>query len=303
VTGDATVDVGLEPATDRFGHTCGAPRSEYRAGTERLNLTGDDNAVEVALPFALPFYGTSHDRAWVSTNGVITFGSARTDFLNTGLPTTVAPNDALYPFWDDLFIDADAGIYTASDADSFVVEWRNARFYGEDGGQRISVSAVLHADGPVTYRYRGLSGARATGISATVGVENAAGDDGLAYAVNTSSVTENAGVTYRPPTRPPADRIAATFHVTAPTVWGQDIFVTGDIPELGGWDPARAVPLSAAAYPIWSAGVSLPPNTPMEFKYIRINADKSVVWEAGSNRTTTTPPTGTYLTNDTFRVD
>jgi subtilisin family serine protease len=298
VAGDATVDVRLDAATDRFGHTCGAPADDYRAGTERLNLTGDDNTAEVSLPFLVPFYGVSHDRAWVSTNGLIAFGSAQPAFANTALPSSAAPNDALYAFWDDLFLDADGGIFTASDAGSFVVEWRNARFYGEDSSQRISVSAVLHADGTVTYRYRGLAGARSAGISATIGIENAAGDDALSAVTNAAGLTENDGVTFHRPT----NRIAATFNVTASTVWGQNIFVAGNTPELGSWNPDRAVPLSAATYPTWSAATSLAPNTAIEFKYLRKNEDGSVTWENGPNRTTTTPPTGTYITHDDFRA-
>ncbi|WP_433825763.1 S8 family serine peptidase [Actinoplanes sp. CA-015351] len=294
--GDTTVDIGLDARTDRFGHRCGPAGEEYRAGSERLDLTGDDNAAEVSLPFAASSYGVSHDRVFVSTNGLIAFGSAQTAYANTGLPSAATPNDALYPFWDDLFIDDQAGVYVASDADTFVVEWRNARFYGEDATQRISVSAILHRDGAVTYRYQGLAGTRATGISATIGIENAAGDDGLTYAWNTASVTEGGGVSFRAA----AGRIAATFNVTGETVWGQQIFVAGNVAELGEWDPARAVPLSAATYPVWSGGVSLPPNTPVEFKYLIKNPDGTITWENGANRTTVTPPTGVYITHDTF---
>ncbi|BBH71582.1 peptidase S8 [Actinoplanes sp. OR16] len=297
VSGDATVDITLDAARDRFGHTCGAASEDYRPGAERLDLIGDDGTAEVSLPFAVPFYGVTHDRAWVSTNGVIGFGTALAAYQNGALPSSAAPNDALYPFWDDLVVDDAGGIFTRSDADAFVVEWRNARFYGEDGSGRISVSAILHRDGTITYRYRGLSGVRATGVSATIGIEDAAGGDALAHAVNAAAVTGNGGVTFRPP----VNRIAATFRVTAETVWGQNVFVVGDVPELGGWDPGRAVPLSAATYPVWSGDVSLPPNTAIEFKYLRKAEDGSVTWENGPNRTTTTPPSGTYVTHDEFR--
>ncbi|MGW7051084.1 carbohydrate-binding module family 20 domain-containing protein [Streptomyces sp. NPDC054887] len=95
--------------------------------------------------------------------------------------------------------------------------------------------------------------------------------------------------------------VVATFNVTKYTQWGQQVYVTGNRPELGSWNPDKAVPLSSASYPTWSATVLLPANTSVEFKYIVKAANSPVVWESGPNRTTITPPTGTYITHDTFR--
>ncbi|WP_258314430.1 carbohydrate-binding module family 20 domain-containing protein [Streptomyces sp. Act143] len=93
----------------------------------------------------------------------------------------------------------------------------------------------------------------------------------------------------------------ATFNVTAYTQWGQQVYVTGNRPELGSWNPDQAVPLSSAAYPTWSATVILPADTALEYKYIIKAVNTPVVWESGPNRTTVTPPTGTYITHETFR--
>ncbi|GGN71050.1 hypothetical protein GCM10010112_38010 [Actinoplanes lobatus] len=295
VSGDLTLDVPLTQNTDGYGHSCAPATEEYRAGTDLLALTGDDAATEITLPFAVPHYGAARTRAWVSTNGVIGFGTVSSSYTNLAVPSTLEPNDTLFALWDDLIVDDQAGVWTAATADTFVVEWRNVRFYPTTA-DRISISAILHADGTVTYRYRGLTGTRATGNSATIGIENATGTDGLAYGVDTPVLTEGAGVTFRPP----ANRIAATFNVTRTTWYGQNVFVAGNLPELGAWDPARAVPLSADGYPVWTGNVGLPPNTAVEFKYIVKDPDGTVTWEEGANRTTITPPTGQYITHDTF---
>jgi len=99
--------------------------------------------------------------------------------------------------------------------------------------------------------------------------------------------------------------VAATFNVTAGfTTWGQSVYVVGSIPELGSWNPAAAVPLktTSSTFPTWTGSVSLPPNTYVEYQYIVKNANGTVAnWEKSySNRTTTTPPAGTYITHDTF---
>lgn len=99
--------------------------------------------------------------------------------------------------------------------------------------------------------------------------------------------------------------IAATFNVTAGfTTFGQQVFVVGSIPELGSWNPARAVPLytTASTFPVWTGDAQLPANTSIEFQYIVKNPDGSVAnWEkVFQNRSTVTPPTGVYITHDTF---
>ncbi|MFD8151614.1 carbohydrate-binding module family 20 domain-containing protein [Streptomyces sp. NPDC059720] len=93
----------------------------------------------------------------------------------------------------------------------------------------------------------------------------------------------------------------ATFNVTAHTQWGQQVYVTGNRPELGSWNPDKAVPLSSASYPTWSATVVLPAKTKVEYKYIVKTVNAPVTWETGPNRTTVTPPTGTYITHEAFR--
>ncbi|MFD0662964.1 carbohydrate-binding module family 20 domain-containing protein [Thermocatellispora tengchongensis] len=96
-------------------------------------------------------------------------------------------------------------------------------------------------------------------------------------------------------------KIATSFNATVTTYYGQNVYVVGNIAALGGWNPAAAVPLSPADYPIWRATVNLPPATAVEYKYIKKNPDGSVTWESGGNRTFTTPSTGTRTNNDTWR--
>ncbi|MFJ5228871.1 CBM20 domain-containing protein [Kitasatospora sp. NPDC088391] len=97
--------------------------------------------------------------------------------------------------------------------------------------------------------------------------------------------------------------VAATFHATAVTAYGQNLYLAGNLAELGAWNPAKAVPLTTdgSRYPVWTAGLPLPPNTPVEYKYLIKNTDGSVVWESGANRGTVTPATGTFTADDTWR--
>ncbi|WP_435970478.1 carbohydrate-binding module family 20 domain-containing protein [Streptomyces sp. Qhu_M48] len=102
------------------------------------------------------------------------------------------------------------------------------------------------------------------------------------------------------PTTPPATS-GASFHATATTAVGQNIYVTGNRAELGNWSPAAALKLDPAAYPVWKLTVGLPAGTAFEYKYLRKDAAGNVTWESGANRTATIPASGQIVLTDTFR--
>ncbi|KAF7327096.1 Alpha-amylase [Mycena kentingensis (nom. inval.)] len=93
--------------------------------------------------------------------------------------------------------------------------------------------------------------------------------------------------------------VAVSWGETAETVVGQNIFLVGSISQLGTWDPNASLALSAATYPIWRITVNLPPNTTFQYKFIRKEADGTVVWESDPNRSATTGAAGTTLTVNT----
>ncbi|WP_185899850.1 carbohydrate-binding module family 20 domain-containing protein [Streptomyces sp. WAC07061] len=93
----------------------------------------------------------------------------------------------------------------------------------------------------------------------------------------------------------------ASFAVNATTVPGQDVYVTGDRPELGGWNTAAALKLDPASYPVWKLDVTLPAGTPFAYKYVRKDASGNVTWESGANRNATVPANGKVTLTDTWR--
>jgi alpha-amylase len=122
---------------------------------------------------------------------------------------------------------------------------------------------------------------------------------GGALALHAAARTAPAGPT---PSGPTCTSVSATFEVDATTAWGQNVFVVGDTAALGGWDPARAVALSSAAYPRWRATVGLPAGATVRYKYLKKNGTQ-VSWESDPDRTRTTPGAGTCSTTwtDTWR--
>ena len=204
VDGAETLNFSLAPRRDSFGYTCSHEASTFALGTTRLALTGDDVSQTVALPFAFRFYGTLYSTAYVSTNGNVNFVGPATAFSNTTIPSAGTPNGAVYTFWDDLFVDASAGVFTRTAGvapnRSFLVEWRNVRFFSATT-LRIDVELELFENGHIVLRYRNLDPAQPIelGSSATVGIENAAGTIALQYSANSPTLSNTRAIRFRPP--------------------------------------------------------------------------------------------------------
>ncbi|WP_246002324.1 S8 family serine peptidase [Allorhizocola rhizosphaerae] len=201
LTADVTVNVALPERTDSFGYACGAATGGYPTVSNLVSLTGDDVGTSVPLPFPVPFYGTNYSSVFVTTNGSAVFGAQSATQVNGAIPSSGVPNGALYPMWDDLFVDALAGVYTGVVGTSpnrrFVIEWRNVRFYS-DSAQRLSFVAEIGEDGSVVYRYKDVAGSSLeAGSSATIGIENAAGTVGFQYSLDQAVLTDGTAIAFR----------------------------------------------------------------------------------------------------------
>ncbi len=65
------------------------------------------------------------------------------------------------------------------------------------------------------------------------------------------------------------------------------VAICGNIPALGSWDPAKALVMSDARYPLWRGDVKLKDvMMPLEFKFIIVKRDtrEVVAWENHDNR-------------------
>ena len=86
------------------------------------------------------------------------------------------------------------------------------------------------------------------------------------------------------------------------TVFGQNVYVVGSIPQLGSWSPASAVKLDPNSYPTWDKVIgNLPASTYVEWKCIKIDDNGTVIqWQAGANNTLTTPASGQVSASASF---
>ncbi|MEV1015162.1 S8 family serine peptidase [Micromonospora sp. NPDC049801] len=186
----------------------------YRQGTQESGWLGDDlcGPLWFSSDYLQPFYDTAWDGVCVTTNGTLVFDRAATSGSNTALPSPY-PIDAIYPFWDDLVVDDEAGIYFGTtEVDGVaaqVIEWRNVTFFA-DPSARVSFSVTLIADGRIQIGYgEGVGGDNplTKGSSATVGVESLNRNPAGQYSFNQPVLKAGLGLEY---TLPAAGTIEGT---------------------------------------------------------------------------------------------
>ncbi|KAJ5449451.1 glycoside hydrolase superfamily [Penicillium daleae] len=91
-----------------------------------------------------------------------------------------------------------------------------------------------------------------------------------------------------------ATALPVLFKEIVITSYGQNIYISGSISELGDWDTSNAIALSANQYtssnPLWYVVVTIPVGTSFEYKFIEETSGSSTItWESDPNRSYTVP--------------
>jgi hypothetical protein len=174
--------VSLSAATSRDGdHALRTCRQVFVGETTGLELTGDDAATEVSLPFPVTFYGTWYSTAWVANNGFVSFAGCRpraSTFRSRMSPTRTrrCTRSGMTWWWTNRL--------------RSTWPWGRGRPALRLGGvaqHGSSPTRPSDEDGTVINRYdTGL----VDGDSATIGLENADGTDALQYSYGVPVGTE-----------------------------------------------------------------------------------------------------------------
>lgn len=156
---------------------------------------GDDTYSLINLGFSFEFYGNEYTQAYVSSNGLISFGSPNADYSNSAIPSSFVPNNAIYVFWDDLYPVGDVygNIYFEQiDAATAVIQWQNVSHCCSTGSPETFQAILNGADNSITLQYLDVTASS----SATVGVENNDGTAATQIAYNQFGVI-NDGSAFR----------------------------------------------------------------------------------------------------------
>lgn len=158
------------------------------------------------IGFNFTYFGNSYSQFYVSTNGLVSFGSGTTDPSEDPIPTAGDPNNYIAPFWDDLVIDPSGNIlYTtvgASPNRKLIVQFRNMGFYY--GPIYVGTFSVIlyETSNKIQLQYRVLilpSSPLVHGENATIGIENADGTAGVQYAYhNATAINTGQAISFTP---------------------------------------------------------------------------------------------------------
>ncbi len=136
------------------------------------------------LGFDFKYYGNIKTQVYVSSNGIIMFSTLSTNIItNTSIPNSSIPNEYISPFWDDLDGRTQGTVHFKQDGNKFIVQFTNWQKYSATGS--LTFQVVLHSSGKILVYYNNMN---ATLNSATVGIENQNGTDGLQVAYNANYV-------------------------------------------------------------------------------------------------------------------
>lgn len=164
----------------------GTPVTNWVA-TGTFGATDEGYAGPIDLGFNFKFYGQAKSQIYISTNGFLLFGPISVNtFTNAAIPSTAVPNEIICPFWDDLDAKAPGTVHYKQEGSRFIIQWTNYQRYS--GTASYTWQVVLYSSGKIMTYYNNMTG---TINSATVGVENAAGNVGLQVAYNANYVKNN----------------------------------------------------------------------------------------------------------------
>jgi hypothetical protein len=160
-----------------------------------INFSHNDYASEqiVELDFSFPFFNSYYSSLIVNPNGWVGFGDDNTGWDNTGLPDPNAPRPAIMGFWDDLNPVNDGGsgegyVYYHSNTERVVVWFDNVQHWPTNfEGSVYDFQMVLYPTGEIIFNYRNMEGYT---NSATIGIQDSSGEDGLLVNYNYSLVVD-----------------------------------------------------------------------------------------------------------------
>jgi hypothetical protein len=161
------------------------PYAYNNSGTAVLSIPAQETLSSAqTIPFAWSFFGAPVTSYKASDNGYITFDAAASvsDPANTAIPNAAGPNNAIYAFWDDIGIVSGSGStdevrsfnYGSAPNRTHVIQWFSATPASGSGFMYCAIRLHECGDFDVVLNY-----GNATGMSATIGCEDATGANGV----------------------------------------------------------------------------------------------------------------------------
>jgi hypothetical protein len=207
---------------------------------------GYSNLIDIGFNFK--FYEHSYSQVSISVNGLLTFESGTDALTNQYIPQDILPNNLVAPFWDDLKLGNGKIFHKlvgSAPNRAFVVEWYQVSHF--EGSDILTFEAILYENGNMLFQYLDLNGEL---DSATVGIEDKDGVNGLLYLYNAPGLSSGKAVQF---IRPPASPRVKTYplYQSGFAVNGQASFNL-TVQNIGETGPDTYNLTAASSNPGWS---------------------------------------------------
>jgi len=175
---------------------------EGGSGTEISTLYGQDDAyAEIPVGFTFKYYGNKKTNLYVSVNGLLAFSSNELEnaFSNVHIPNGAQPNDLIATFWDDLNLWPTQKVYYAvlgtEPYRRLVIEYWGAAHYDDPDARYYFETVLYETWNQIRFRYRAMNNGPSfylgDGRSATLGIEDGTGANGLEWSYNRIRTVSN----------------------------------------------------------------------------------------------------------------
>ena len=159
----------------------------------------------IDIGFDFPYFGESYSQYIVNPNGWVGFGEDNTEYQNSPVPAPTSPRPAIFAFWDDLSPestdpggcpDQGGNVYVESFDDKLVIWFDDVIRCSTNYPGTYDFQVILHENGGIDINYNTMEGHL---NSATIGMQNATGTDGLQIVFNEDYVQNELSLQFRKP--------------------------------------------------------------------------------------------------------
>jgi len=166
--------------------------TEYPGTIINAGFADDRRWGPFPIGFDFDFFGITYSEFHVNSNCLVMLGDHSNAFNNLSIPDATKPDNFIAAFWDDLVVDATGDIMyqTIGTAPNrkLIIQFNNMTFWGSDILLGTIQVILYEGSNNIQIQYRNivdLISGRASGNSATIGLENMDGTDGVLSSYNT----------------------------------------------------------------------------------------------------------------------
>ena len=263
------------------------------SGTGMATYLGDDDFDgPFGIGFTFNFYGANWTQFYVSSNGLLSFGSGSTDPFNAcPLPDTNTPDDIIALMWADLDpgTTSDAAYYRTFSSCPYgtgaclVVQYENYHLFPGGGDIAGTFEAILFENGSILIQFEDAGAEE--GRYSTTGIENSDGTIGLTYRCGAAaSLSDDLAICFAYPGQSPH---CSTLH-DAP--WLSEDPTSGTVPASGSQDITITFDATGLTAGTYTANIVITNNDPDENP---VTVPVTLHVEGTTTPTTTPTPTAT----------